>query len=288
MPLPHRPAGLTDAAELHRLYAAYDVVELGQQEVDLGDIEAMLTIDGSERRVVVDGEQVVGYADVARSGEVETLAHPEHPQAHEIQRDLLEWVVRRGRERELGRLEHWAGRRPDGAAALLREAGFEHARTLWRMSRALIGDLAEPVWPAGVALRAFDADRDARAVWEVVMAGFGSGPFTHSRPFEEWRALALGPGKDVLQAVEGDRLVALATVGPRTGSGHVGQLTVLPEARGRGLALALLQEAFRRDAAAGWPATTLTVDGENAGARRLYEKAGMTVVAEYHRWERDV
>ncbi|MCW2606025.1 MAG: hypothetical protein JWO60_718, partial [Frankiales bacterium] len=47
-------------------------------------------------------------------------------------------------------------------------------------------------------------------------------------------------------------------------------------------------EVFRRDAAAGLATTSLTVDGENAGARRLYEGVGMGVVEEYRCWERTV
>jgi ribosomal protein S18 acetylase RimI-like enzyme len=52
--------------------------------------------------------------------------------------------------------------------------------------------------------------------------------------------------------------------------------------------LALLHEVFRRDGAAGLARTTLTVDGENESANRLYLRAGMRVTAEYRRWERDV
>ena len=83
-------------------------------------------------------------------------------------------------------------------------------------------------------------------------------------------------------------LVAVATHAVRLGDGHVGQLAVDAAHRGRGLVLALLHEVFRRDTAAGRPRTTLGVDGENDGARRLYDRAGMHVVQEFHRWERDV
>jgi ribosomal protein S18 acetylase RimI-like enzyme len=196
--------------------------------------------------------------------------------------------VQRAGERGIGRLEHWTGTAPDGAGPLLAEAGFHPARTLWRMHRDLVGDLPEPVWPDGVFVRPFELERDGREVWHVVMTSFAGAYGSHPRPYDQWILLALGGGYDVVCAVEDDVIIGVATTGPRGGDGHVGQLGVLPEHRGRGLALGLLHACFRRDAAAGYAATTLTVDGENSTARRLYEKAGMRVTKEYRRWERDV
>jgi ribosomal protein S18 acetylase RimI-like enzyme len=287
--MPHcRPATPADAAAVAALYAAYDTVELGQPEVELSDVAAMLAVEGSDRRVLEEDGRLLGYADVSRSGEVETVVDPAAPDARALQRELLAWVLQRAQERSLGRIEHWAGPRDDGAAVLLADAGFAHARTLWRMSRDLVAPLPQPSWPDAVALRPFEVERDARPVWALVQRAFDGTFGSHRRPFEEWAVHALGDDKDVVCAVEDGALVAVATVGPRGGTGHVGQLAVAQEHRGRGLALALLHEVFRRDLATGWPATTLTVDGENDSARRLYEKAGMSVVAEYRRWERDV
>ena len=288
MPTDLRPASRDDVEALVALYTAYDTVEMGAPEVDAGDVTAMLSTEGSESLVAEAGGRVVGFAQVDRSGEVETVVDPSYDDAEGLQRDLLAWVLAAARRRGIRRVEHWAGCRPDGAAVLLTEAGFEHARTMWRMRRPLDGDLPEPVWPDAVTLQPFDAERDGRTVWELIQRGFAGTFGSHQRPFEEWSLHALGEGKDAICAVEGGRLIAVATTGPRSGEGHVGQLTVDPDHRGRGLALALLHEAFRRDAASGWAATALTVDGENSGARRLYDKAGMRVVGEFRRWERDV
>ena len=283
-----RPATLDDVDALVAVYAAYDTVEMGAPEVEAADVTALLSTEGSDSVVAEAGGRVVGFAQVGRSGEVETLVHPSYDDAVALQRALLARVLDEARRQGIRRVEHWAGARPDGAAVLLAEAGFAHARTTWRMRRALDGELPEPVWPAGVSVQPFDADCDARPVWELVMRGFAGSFGSHQRPFEEWSLHALGPDKGAVCAVEAGRLVAVATTGPRSGEGHVGQLTVDPEHRGRGLALALLHETFRRDAAAGLPATRLGVDGENAGARRLYDKAGMSVVGEFRRWERDL
>ena len=282
-----RPAGLDDVAPLLELYHVYDVAELGQPEMEAADIRAMIETDTGDSIVVEHDGRLVGFADAADSGEVETVVHPEHPEAADLQRELLSWVIDTARARGAQRLEHFTGPKPDGGARLLAEAGFEHARTVWRMRRELGRDLPEPVLPAGVQVRPFDADRDGRTVWALVQHGFDGTYGSHRRPFEEWALFSLGPERDAVCAYDGDELVAVATTGPRAGEGHVNQLTVDPAQRGRGLALALLHEAFRRDAEAGHPATSLTVDGENEHARRLYDKAGMAVTAEFHRWERD-
>lgn len=288
MTLSRRPAGPGDAAALLAVYNAYDVAELGQLEMDLADIEGMLSIEGSDRVLAEDDGRIVGYADVGANGEVETLVLPSYGQARELHRELLDWVVRRATERQVGRLEHFAGTSPDGAGVLLAEAGFEHARTIWRMARSVTGELASPAWSTGVTLRPFARERDGREVWQTVMTSFAGTFGSHPRPFEEWSTLVLDQGYDVVCAVEDDAIIAVATTDVRQGDGHVGQLGVLPAHRGRGLGLALLLECFRRDAAAGLQTTTLTVDGDNVLARRLYEKAGMSVVTEYRRWERDV
>jgi ribosomal protein S18 acetylase RimI-like enzyme len=281
-----RTATTDDATAMYDVNAAYDVLEMGGVELEPSDIHSMLSVEGSETVVAEEAGQVLGFASVARSGEVETVASPTRPDPQQLQRELLAWVLERASARGLGRLEHWAGTRADGAAVVLAEAGFVHARTMWRMTREVTGALPEPVWPAGVSLRPFDRDRDARPVWQLVQRAFAGEYGSHQRPYDEWATYALAEGSDIICAVERDELVGVATVAPRAGAGHVGQLAVDRAARGRGIGLALLCEAFRRDAAAGWSTTTLTVDGENALARRLYEKAGMTAAKEYRRWER--
>lgn len=286
--LTRRPAVPADAETLLEIYVAYDTLEFGQPEMELDDLEGMLALPDSDHVIVADDGRVVGFADVSRNGEVETLVDPAYDGAEQVQRDLLAWVVEQSTARGVGRIEHFAGAAPERAGALLSEAGFEHVRTIWRMGRAVTGELPEPQWPAGVQLREFDRERDAREVWQVVMTSFAGTYGSHERPFEEWSTLVLDHGYTVLCAVEHGAMVAVATRGTRNGDGHVGQLAVLPEQRGRGLAVALLLESFRRDAAAGHSRTTLTVDGENDRARRLYEGVGMTVEAEYRRWERDV
>jgi ribosomal protein S18 acetylase RimI-like enzyme len=283
-----RPASSADVPALTKVYADFDRREFGEPEMSAADIESLLAVEGSHALVAED-DGIVGFVDLASNGETETVVDPSYAGARVLHRELLDWAVEEGRQQGIRRLEHWSGTMPDSVGPLLGAAGFQPARTMWRMHRDLAGDLPEPEWPAGVGLlRPFDLDRHGREAWQVVMTSFAGSYGSHPRPYDTWVLLALSGGYDVVCAVENDVIIGVATTGPRGGHGHVGQLAVLPDHRGRGIALALLHECFRRDAAGGFAATTLGVDGENSTARRLYEQAGMRVTKEYRRWERDV
>ena len=283
----HRDVTTADLPRLAALYVAYDTVELGAPEMELDDLETMLTLTGAEHLgVEVDGV-LLGFADIDGGGEVETAVDPSYAEAAVLQRQLVDWAVARGRARGCARLEHWAGPGPGGAGLVLEAAGFVHARTMWQLRRDLTG-LTAPTWPDGVAVRPFTEDRDAVLVWELMTQAFAGRFGSHLRPLESWRERTLRPGVDVVCAAAGDRVVGAAVTSERGGGGHVHQLAVAPDWQGRGVAKALLHEAFRRDAGAGRASTSLVVDGENDTARRLYERVGMAVEREYRRWELDL
>ena len=113
----------------------------------------------------------------------------------------------------------------------------------------------------------------------------------HERTLEEGTGLLLETDRfdpDLYLVAESDKQVVGAALGQVMGEdyGFVRQLAVAPSHRGRGLALALLHESFRRHAARGLPATVLGVDAGPTGALGLYEKAGMRVVEQFTRWDR--
>jgi len=59
-------------------------------------------------------------------------------------------------------------------------------------------------------------------------------------------------------------------------------MAVRPDARRRGLGVAVLHELFDRARQLGVTDTWLHVRAENDGARRLYQRTGFTEVAQYH------
>ena len=66
---------------------------------------------------------------------------------------------------------------------------------------------------------------------------------------------------------------------------HLGQIGVLPTARGRGLASAVITEVLRAAAAAGCETAGLDVDSGNVtGAPALYERLGFRTIRSQVSW----
>jgi len=109
----------------------------------------------------------------------------------------------------------------------------------------------------------------------------------------EWREGKVAEGRfdpDVwIVAREGaDVCGVVLCTGQTFGMGYVDVLAVRVKWRGRGIGAALLHEALRRLWAAGERRVGLGVDGDNAAAIRLYERAGMRVAWAAVQYEREV
>ena len=88
-----------DLDGLVALYQAYDVAEFGWPEMERADLQAMLTLEGSERRLLVLDGRVVGHAELAASGEVESAVDGELVDADELHVELLGWLRERAADR---------------------------------------------------------------------------------------------------------------------------------------------------------------------------------------------
>ncbi|MCU1622818.1 MAG: GCN5-related N-acetyltransferase [Frankiales bacterium] len=273
-----RPCTLDDAAAVSAVYTAFDTVEFGEQTFDEDDVRTILG-QGYECWVALE-DGIVGFASVHREGDVETLTLPSYDPA--LRAQLLALVLGRAREHGLGKVSHWAGL-GGLSGPFLESHGFQDASISWKLVRVL--PAPEPSWPEGIEVRPFVQERDAVAVWECVTEGFRGTSFGRPRSFEEWSEVHLQHLIDVVCAWCGGELVGVSTRGTLLGQGYLAQLAVLPSQRGLGLGRALLLETFARDTADGHRLTSLSVDGDNDGARRIYDSVGMTVDSEMHRWD---
>lgn len=96
-----------------------------------------------------------------------------------------------------------------------------------------------------------------------------------------WRRLLAGNAAILVSESERGGLLAAAVMLYRRGArkGRLYSLTVAPEARGRGLARALLSACEADAAARGASAVRLEVRASNSSALRLYESGGYRVIA---------
>ncbi len=319
--VPGLPSGLSvrrptpaDRDALHALCVADETAAIGRCITPVGEIDEMLTpvhtttqddewlvLDAS-RRPAVWG-LVWGEGDSPRQ-DVDVYRHPhrvdEAVRGLVLER-LLARIAERGRDGGLPTVVVTAGCLADDHvyAATLRRHGFIQVRTYFWMRIDL--DPAVPVVPdvpLDVTIEPFDAGdeqqwRDVHAVTEAAFVDhYGYVPQSYEAfrastdgdphpDLEHWR-LARGPD-GVLGVSQGSGRAAAE------GAGWVSDLGVVPQARGRGIARALLLATFESYRRAGRTSVALSVDTENTtGAVRLYESVGMRVDLQLHGYAREL
>jgi mycothiol synthase len=178
------------------------------------------------------------------------------------------------------------------------ERGLSLQTTIQRMQLDHSGPVQAPTVPAGVVVRrgAFD-DATRRAAHQVIASSFADQPSAVPRPYDDWLAL-----REARSTFDWLQLTLLEIDGRAVGCrecndnflktencNYIGRLAVIPEARGRGLAKYLLQDAFALDAAAGRTGTILHVDSSNpTPAVGLYLNVGMTPRLTSHIWRHTI
>ena len=172
----------------------------------------------------------------------------------------------------------WAHGRRSRLTSVLGERGFTPVRELHQLRRSL-GELpSDPPLPDGVVVRSFEPGHDEQAWLEVNAAAFAAHAEQGRRTLAELHALMREPWFapwDFLLADRGGELLGFHWT--KVHSAELGEVYVLgisPKAQGLGLGNALLVRGLRHLAERGCTEVLLYVDGDNTGARRLYEKAG--------------
>ena len=282
-----RPATRDDLDAVTGLYCAYDTAVRDFVDTEPSDVlrdwdEPGFDL-GTGTLVLEAGGRVVAYA--VRSGRDADSVGDLSLRAAGLEDRLLAWLEAFGAP-----LEHHAPDTDPPLGELFARRGWTPGRRFWRMRRELDAPGPEPVWPAGVEVHDLRRPDDERPVHALVQTAFRDIGGEHERPFEQWAAYLLGSDRFdpslCLVATVGGRVVGAALGQETSDHGFVRQLAVDRAHRGRGLALALLHESFRRHRDRGLPATVLGVDAGNpTGALALYEKAGMRVVEQFTRWE---
>lgn len=263
-----RRAELADTPGMLAVGIARDIEDLGYPDYALEDVQEELEA-AREACVVLDGDAVVGYA-LLEDGDARVMVHPDSC-GEGIGTWLLRWAEERG-----GVSQAVAGSN-DAARQLLASAGYEATQHHWRMTLDLDGVVAEAAWPPGIETSPYRPD-DAVAAHALVVEAMGSA--------REWRD-RYAPELSTVAVAEGGMVgLALCERWDEEGKGYVSYLAVHDDWRGRGLGRALLLESLRRIQAAGLGSATLSVNGSNESAARLYESVGMTVASRSDRYER--
>jgi mycothiol synthase len=307
-----RPATPDDLKDVVALCVRCDLADLGDPDTELDDVRAAWRRPGyvlaRNSLLILADRQVVGYADVFEGEaygmvdpawrgrgigtwllhQIEALARthrrvPEEPGSGDA------GAEERTPQARGAVLEVSAPGRDRAFRELVERGGYRRGRSSWLMRLDMDGPPPPPVWPAGLRVRTFDRDADARAVHRLVQDAFADIGNQPRRSFEFWEQTSLERDdfdpKLWFLASAGDALVGvnLSFSGPL--GGYVAQLAVRRDHRGRGLGLALLHHCFGALYHRGDREVFLYVDSENrTGATRLYERAGMHVQHRLDSW----
>jgi mycothiol synthase len=289
--------GYVDGPDVDLAYAVVAAADRGVIEVadctresvrsDLTNPDAMR----EEHRLVLtgDGEAagllIIERDDQARTLFVDSYAVPAHGSA------LLAPLVAMGLEAAERRAEGDGWKVEAGTFAqdevyidILEQAGFSEIRRFWHMTIDLDpAQTSEPTAPVGVRITIAESDDDRRLLHRIDEIAFAEHFGFVPHPYEEWipwfsdrRDARPDQWRIAWLDDEPVGLCMLDDSRADRGAGHVRILGVIPEARGRGIALWLLGSAFAQAAQEGRTAMTLSVDSDNTtGATALYERAGM-------------
>lgn len=280
-----RPLTLSDAARIAAVMGAEELADVGEVAIEEADLLADWsdpTYDLGAHSVGVvgpDGE-LVGYAEYVGHDRADASVHPDH-HGRGIGTALAGWIRARAAEAGAPRV---GMPKPVGSPGdrLLEALGWEVRWNSWALQLPEGRSIPERPLPAGFTVRAAEP-ADHEAVWNVIEDAFLEWSDRDRKPFEQWLHQIVGrPGFEPWQLrvatdpageVVGGVVIFLADEGRE---GYIDKIAVRRDQRGRGLAQAMLAEAFGTARAHGAVRSALATDSRT-GALSLYEKVGMVV-----------
>ncbi|MBS2940357.1 GNAT family N-acetyltransferase [Nocardioides sp. J2M5] len=281
-----RPLRLDDARAVFEVMAAQELADTGEVAIEEADIVgdwSRPSHDLAARSVaVLDGDAIVAYAELMGRDRADTAVAPSH-RGRGIGTWLAHWL--QDRARDLG--SSVVGMSvPQGSPGdrLLEALGFHVRWTSWVLRLPQGATIAERPLPPGYAVRAAEPD-ERRAAHDVLEDAFLEWSERDRESFEDFEAVTSGrPGFEpwnLRVVLDPDGVVvgvAVVLVSDDGRTGYVDRLAVRRDLRGRGLAQALLVDAFARAREHGTTTSELSTDSRT-GALGLYRRVGMEEVS---------
>jgi GNAT superfamily N-acetyltransferase len=249
-----RPLTPDDLDAVYSVYAGAEVEDAGHLAIEPEDIAgdwARPSFDLATDSIgVFDGDRLVGAAEVTRSGARAEGAVLPGERGRGIGSWLAAWTEARATSMGSSRVGQVA---KDGSLPqrLLLGRGYTLGHTSWVLELPEGRAVPERPLPDGHTFATADTAERERAAYVVIQDAFDEWEGRVRESYEDWEATTVRrPGTQPwqLRVVEHDGAVVAAsfTILDSQGTGYVHQLAVERSHRGRGLAQALLADAFRR------------------------------------------
>jgi mycothiol synthase len=286
------PDGLTsrtltmgDARAVYDVAAAQELVDVGRVEIEPADIVSdwsRPSWDVATHTIgVLDGDRMVGYGEITSHDRGDAAVHPDY-RRRGLGTAIAGWMQRTARD--LGGTGYGSPV-PEGSPgdALLAKLGYRIRHTSWVLALPEGTEIQTRPLPEGYAVREALPD-EYPAVHDVKEDAFLEWSVRERESYDDFRASAIGrPGFEpwnvrVVTDPDGT-IVGFAWVimaGDPPTEAYVDQLGVRKDQRHRGLAQALLVDAFARGREHGARRSALSTDSRT-GALGLYLKVGMEV-----------
>ena len=289
---PELPAGLTsrpltvdDAHAVYEVMARQEQHDIGKVEIEpadiVGDWQKPSFDIGASTLGVFDGPAMIAYAEVNKSGRGDAAVDPSY-RRRGIGTTLAAWM--RARTGELGGTVIGTPV-PEGSAGdeLLEKLGWQIRWTSWVLALPDGVEIQERTLPEGYAIREA-APEEYPAVQTVIEDAFLEWSVRDREPYDDFLATTVRrPGfepwhfrvvTDASGEIVGTALVQVYGEPPI--EAFISRLAVRRDQRHRGLAQALLVDAFARGREHGAHRSALSTDSRT-GALSLYQKVGMEV-----------
>jgi mycothiol synthase len=279
-----RPLSYSDAAAVFQVMAASELADVGEVVIEEADIVSdwqRPSFDVSASTVgVFEAGTLIGYAEVSGAGRGDAAVHPDH-RGRGIGTQLAYWMQQRAREAGAAVIGMPV---PQGSPGdvLLETLGYRVRWESWVLRLPEGAAVPTRPLPDGYLVREAEQD-EYPACWTVTEDAFLEWSVRDREPYEDWAAgVSERPGFEswnlrVVIAPSGE-VVGVALVLMAPGCAYIAKLATSKDQRGRGLAQALLVDAFAVAAAHGAVRSELSTDSRT-GALGLYEKVGMVVAS---------
>jgi GNAT superfamily N-acetyltransferase len=278
-----RTLEMADAAAVAAVIASQELHDAGAALIAEEDVVAhwrrpSFDLAASTLGVFHDG-RLVAFGELMSEYRAESAVEPGF-RGRGLGTQIARWIEHTARSRGMASVGLQVA---EGSAAdqLLAARGYTLRWTAWDLAMPIEATRDVPV-PPGVTLRPAGRD-EHEACWLLIETAFMEWSGRAPEPFADWEAGIGGrPGFEpwnLRVAVDAvGEVLASAVIWLHDDLGYVEKLAVRPDQRGRGLALALLTDAFRAAGDRGATTAALATD-TRSGALGLYEKAGLKVTS---------